>query len=196
MHSWLTRMLRELVILVNLILWQVHLKLNKESAHLLCIIINSEISKISGIPYHAFLMMTSFLWWSHMRTHPGLFSPHSIQAPGQAQVGQTWTPSQPGTKPQPKAEPPSWALPPPGLLVATTRSRCIISHWVLGGLSLVSVSLCAFFPLSFLLILIHKSPKERQPPFRGEGKEIQLSEMRLFIKTQREEKRLKLFMCW
>lgn len=111
--------------------------------------------------------------------HTWVFSAPSMQAPDQAYLGQSWTHSQPGAKP---SQPTAWSrtaqLSPAttSLLVAKTRSMCMsVSPWGVGwSVPGQCVSLYVF--LSFVLILIHKSPKEWWPPFRGEGRERNMLE--------------------
>lgn len=67
----------------------------------------------------------------------------------------------------------------------------VVKHWILSGLSLDNVSLCPF-PLSFLLIWIHKSQKEWKPPLqkrrRGEKYNV-VHAIRTFFKTRRKKGR-------
>lgn len=49
------------------------------------------------------------------------------------------------------------------------ESMFAVSHWVWGDLSLANVSLCPS-PLSFLLTLMHKIPKNWQPPLQRRRK--------------------------
>lgn len=67
----------------------------------------------------------------------------------------------------------------------------VVRHWILSGLSLDNVSLCPF-PLSFLLIWIHKSQKEWKPPLqkrrRGEKYNV-VHAIRTFFKTRRKKGR-------